>query len=325
MDVRGKQHVVIGAGASGLAAARLLVARGARVTITDTRDRAALDETKHASRIAQLERDGVQICGGPHADALFDDAVVVVVSPGVPPLPVLDRLEHRGVEVIGEVELAARFVRGTLVAITGTNGKSTVTTLVGDMASRAGSADVRGWKPRGRRLRCGGQRGGPRRRDDRARAFELSARARAGASAEGRRDAQRHPPTTSTGTRARRRTATPRRRSSPPKERAITRSSPRSIRARVRGCARPTCPVHTFGPPDGEVRAIDGRIVDASSGLSLPTAELSMRGTHQPAQRIGRRAHRASLRARRGVDRGEPPRGLSPRPSRRRRRRGSTE
>ncbi len=125
--------VVVGAGASGLAAASLLVREGARVTLNDGRPPEKL--TAVAARVEAL---GVLLAAGGHDDAVFRDAELVVVSPGVPPLPVLDALQARGVEVIGELELASRFVRGSLIAITGTNGKSTVTTLVGEMMRRTG-------------------------------------------------------------------------------------------------------------------------------------------------------------------------------------------
>ncbi len=125
--------VVVGAGASGLAAAELLVQKGASVVVNDSRTREALAD--HASRFVAL---GVELSLGDHASARFDGASLIVVSPGVPPLAVLDELQAQGVEVIAEIELAARFAHATLIAITGTNGKSTVTTLVGEMMRRTG-------------------------------------------------------------------------------------------------------------------------------------------------------------------------------------------
>lgn len=133
MNLSGIKTVVVGAGASGLAAAGLLVARGARVTVNDLCTRAELGE-----RAARLERASATFVLESHDPAIFADAELVVVSPGVPPLPVLDEVQGRGVEVISEVELASRFVTASLIGITGTNGKSTVTTLVGDMLKRSG-------------------------------------------------------------------------------------------------------------------------------------------------------------------------------------------
>ena len=135
MDVRGKRCVVVGAGASGLSAAELLKRRGASVLINDARSREAIGE-----RASAAEALGIELGLGAHDAAFFDGAELVVVSPGVPPLPVLDAIEGTGTEVIGEIELASRFLSGTLIGITGTNGKSTVTTLVGEMLKRSGFA-----------------------------------------------------------------------------------------------------------------------------------------------------------------------------------------
>jgi len=132
MDVTDSECVIVGAGASGEAAATLLRDRGADVVMNDLRTRAEL-----GARGSRLERLGVTLALESHEPSIFADADLVVVSPGVPQLDALTEVESRGVEVIGEVELAARFLRAPLIAITGTNGKSTVTTLVGDMLSRS--------------------------------------------------------------------------------------------------------------------------------------------------------------------------------------------
>lgn len=132
MDVAGKKCVVIGAGASGLSAARLLLSRGAEVVVNDRRDRDALDE-----RASRLEADGATLALGSHDPAFFEGAALVVLSPGVPPLPELKPV-YDAVEVVGEAELAGRLLTAPLLGITGTNGKSTVTTLVGEMMERSG-------------------------------------------------------------------------------------------------------------------------------------------------------------------------------------------
>ena len=75
---------------------------------------------------------------GGHPESAFEDLDLIVVSPGVPPLAELDKAERRGVPVISEVELASRFIDAPIVAVTGTNGKSTVTTLIGEMCGRLG-------------------------------------------------------------------------------------------------------------------------------------------------------------------------------------------
>ncbi len=133
MELSGKNTMVIGLGESGLAVVRFLRARGAHVRVNDQRDVEALGPAaiEAAALGAELVLDG-------HPDEAFEGLDTIVVSPGVPPLAQLDRAEERGVEVVSEVELAARFIDAPLVAITGTNGKSTVTTLVAEMAARLG-------------------------------------------------------------------------------------------------------------------------------------------------------------------------------------------
>jgi UDP-N-acetylmuramoylalanine--D-glutamate ligase len=130
-SVRGKRVVVVGAARSGVAAAELLARRGARVLLTERRE--------HLDAADRLRAAGVELELGGHDHASLDRADLVVASPGVPPdAPPLEGARRRGVEVIGELELASRWVRGPIVAITGTKGKSTTTTLVGRMAGAGG-------------------------------------------------------------------------------------------------------------------------------------------------------------------------------------------
>jgi UDP-N-acetylmuramoylalanine--D-glutamate ligase len=130
-SVSGMRVVVVGAARSGVAAAELLVRRGAHVTLTDVKD--VIDA---ASR---LQAAGVALELGTADPSALAAADLVVLSPGVPiELPALARPMQRGVAVIGELELASRWLRGRVVAITGTKGKSTTTTLVGRMLSAAG-------------------------------------------------------------------------------------------------------------------------------------------------------------------------------------------
>jgi len=130
-SVAGQRVVVVGAGRSGLAAAELLVHRGARVALADSAS--AID---HADRLHAL---GVALELGPHAENQFASADLVVLSPGVPPdQPAVLRARQAGVPVIGEVELASRWLIGRVVAITGTKGKSTTTTLTARMLQEGG-------------------------------------------------------------------------------------------------------------------------------------------------------------------------------------------
>jgi UDP-N-acetylmuramoylalanine--D-glutamate ligase len=130
-SVEGQRVVVVGAARSGVAAAELLVRRKAAVTLADVKHTIA-DE----SRLRSL---GVRIELGSHERATFDHADLVVMSPGVPlDLPEVTWAKRRGTPVIGELELASRWLKGRVIAITGTKGKSTTTTLVGRMLQSAG-------------------------------------------------------------------------------------------------------------------------------------------------------------------------------------------
>jgi UDP-N-acetylmuramoylalanine--D-glutamate ligase len=125
--------LVVGAGKSGLAVARFCARRNAQVTITDKRGEA---ELKTAMADSQLR--GVSWALGGHPRELFTDADLIVVSPGVPKLPELEAARAKGVHIVGEIELASRFIQAPIVAVTGTNGKSTVTALAGEIAQKTG-------------------------------------------------------------------------------------------------------------------------------------------------------------------------------------------
>jgi len=133
MDLAGKTAAVVGLGRSGVAAAGLLLARGARVIGTDAAPRASAS----AAALA-LEGKGATLALGGHPDEVFAGADLVVVSPGVPSFPALEAFERSGREVIGELELASRLYDGAIVLVGGTNGKSTTTALVGAMLEAAG-------------------------------------------------------------------------------------------------------------------------------------------------------------------------------------------
>ncbi|MGB8222864.1 MAG: UDP-N-acetylmuramoyl-L-alanine--D-glutamate ligase [Polyangiales bacterium] len=130
MELSRKKVMVVGLGESGLAVVRFLTARGARVRVNDQRDAKTL-----GAAATEAEALGAELVLGGHSDGAFEDLELIVVSPGVPSLRQLDQAEGRGVLVVSEVELAARFIDAPIVAITGTNGKSTVTTMIGQMAS----------------------------------------------------------------------------------------------------------------------------------------------------------------------------------------------
>ena len=134
MEVAGRKVLVIGAARSGIASARFLAKRGAVVALND---RKPLSEWSEAA--LDLKTEDVGCIAGDPPSWLLDQIDLVVVSPGVPAKAIPVRYaDRRGAEVIGEIELAARFLRGRMVAITGTNGKTTTTTLIGEMLKDAG-------------------------------------------------------------------------------------------------------------------------------------------------------------------------------------------
>ncbi|HYB97462.1 MAG TPA: UDP-N-acetylmuramoyl-L-alanine--D-glutamate ligase [Vicinamibacterales bacterium] len=130
-SVSGQRVLVVGAARSGVAAAQLLASRGAVVTLTDAKQQIPQE--------AELRSAGIRLELGRHDTRTFTSSNLIVMSPGVP-LEMREVVLARaaGVPVIGELELASRWLRGPIVAITGTKGKSTTTTLVGRMLEAAG-------------------------------------------------------------------------------------------------------------------------------------------------------------------------------------------
>ncbi len=131
---REQRALVVGLGISGVAAVRLLLAQGFQVAVSDRRPKAELEEI-----LADLVRAGIsEIETAGHSEAFFDNRDLIVVSPGVPlALPVFTRPHEQGCEIIGEVELAARFSAAELLALTGTNGKTTTVSLLGEIFTAA--------------------------------------------------------------------------------------------------------------------------------------------------------------------------------------------
>jgi UDP-N-acetylmuramoylalanine--D-glutamate ligase len=134
MRLLGRSALVVGLGKSGVAAARLLAARGARVAVADEKGEGELADSLRQLEDVPQERH----LGGVREEA-FRGRDLVVVSPGVPlSTPAIAEARSRGAEVIGEVELAARFVEEPIVGVTGTNGKSTTTALTAHLLRAAG-------------------------------------------------------------------------------------------------------------------------------------------------------------------------------------------
>jgi len=134
VELAGARVTIMGLARSGVAACRLLQAAGARVTVADRKEPAEL-----ASVLGDIDRDHVGITVGAGYESSLDEADLVVISPGVPSrLAPLEAVRRRGVKVISELELASQFFRSPLLAITGTNGKSTTVTLIGKFLAESG-------------------------------------------------------------------------------------------------------------------------------------------------------------------------------------------
>ena len=140
IDLNNKRVLVVGLGKSGVASALFLKAHGARVTVSDTKSG---DELRN--EIPVLLDHGITVETGGHGDRTFRGQDLIVVSPGVPvDAPPLVQARALGESVIGEIELAAQFLPGPIVAITGSNGKTTTTTLAGEIMTAGGLAALVG-------------------------------------------------------------------------------------------------------------------------------------------------------------------------------------
>ncbi len=136
LELKGKRVLVVGLGKSGVASAMFLKDMGARVTVSDTKTE---EQLAGEIPIATLLDRGIVVEAGHHGERTFRDQDLIVVSPGVPiDVPQLAQARQHGIAIIGEIELAARFLRGRIVAITGSNGKTTTTALAGDVLAGSG-------------------------------------------------------------------------------------------------------------------------------------------------------------------------------------------
>jgi UDP-N-acetylmuramoylalanine--D-glutamate ligase len=136
MDLEGRNILVIGLGRTGESCARFLAGRGARVTVSDRRSAVELDNT-----MAGLAELPIRYCFGAEERRWLEDTHAVIPSPGVPAENLLLREAiARNIPVLSEIELAYGFFSAPLIAITGTNGKSTTTTLIGDMIKAGGQS-----------------------------------------------------------------------------------------------------------------------------------------------------------------------------------------
>lgn len=133
MDFQGQRILIVGLAKTGEAAADFFLGRGARVKISEKKTAAELGR-----RYEYWTNRGVEIEAGGHRPASFLEADLIVPSPGVPPLPGFQAARERGIPILSEIEIASRFLRGMIVGVTGTNGKSTTATLIHKILKDAG-------------------------------------------------------------------------------------------------------------------------------------------------------------------------------------------
>ena len=133
VELKNKRVLVVGLGRSGLAAARFLKARGARVTVSDSRPAATVAE------LPELLDEGIMVEAGSHGLLTFRRQDFIVVSPGIPlSVPELKTVRALGMRIVGELELGTQFLAGEIVAVTGSNGKTTTTSLLGEILQASG-------------------------------------------------------------------------------------------------------------------------------------------------------------------------------------------
>lgn len=134
MDLRGKRALVVGLARSGRAAAKILSSKGARVTVTDSRPPSTFPD-----EITELTRQKIGAELGLHREQTFINQDLIVLSPGVPfDLPYLEAARRHKVPIVPEIEVASWFLKGSLMGVTGSNGKTTTTTLLGKMLESSG-------------------------------------------------------------------------------------------------------------------------------------------------------------------------------------------
>jgi len=273
VELSAKNTMVVGLGESGLAVVRFLRERGAHVRVNDRRHAEAL-----GAAVPEARALGAELVLGGHPDSAFEGLDLIVVSPGVQPLTQLDQAERRGVPVVSEVELAARFIEAPIVAITGTNGKSTVTTLIGEMC-----------RPLGRPVFIGGNLGRPM-----IEAAGTGAGARGGLVIAELSSFQLERVSQMKAHVAVLLNVTPDHLDRYPSFEAYAAAKARIFERQgtddfavlpadtpdLRKLVRSDATIVTFGGRDGDVRVVDEALIDTQGTLRVPVGELRIRGSH---------------------------------------------
>ncbi len=134
MQIKDKRVLVIGAAVTGVPVVNQLYKMGAKITLNDKKSNLEIEEM-----LKEINPKDINIVGGEHPIELAEQADLVVVSPGIPlELPIIARAKELGKEVIGDIELAYRLTNTPIAAITGTNGKTTTTALLGEIMKESG-------------------------------------------------------------------------------------------------------------------------------------------------------------------------------------------
>ncbi|MEW6056720.1 MAG: UDP-N-acetylmuramoyl-L-alanine--D-glutamate ligase [Bdellovibrionota bacterium] len=134
LKLKGKKVTVVGLGKSGVSAARFLTNQGAKVTISDSKPKSELIDS-----IKTLGELKVELDLGKHTSKVFTSADLIVLSPGVPSnIEPLVEAKNAGVPITNDIEIATSFIKSPIIAVTGTNGKTTTTALIGDMLKNDG-------------------------------------------------------------------------------------------------------------------------------------------------------------------------------------------
>ena len=134
MELKNKKVLVVGFGRTGKAAARFLLSRGAEVTVNDNKSRAETTED-----LSGFEKQGAEFVLGGHPPEIFLRSDLIVISPGVDPAqPALRQAREKGIQVLSEIEIASRFINTPIIGITGTNGKTTTTSLITEILRTCG-------------------------------------------------------------------------------------------------------------------------------------------------------------------------------------------